>query len=84
VSRLHGRLRRLEQVALKQGCPRCAAPPAVVDLVGPDSTPGDTSELTPCSVCGERPQQIGVRLAFDPACLTDGGRNGCQGGEPQR
>ncbi len=51
VSRLRGRLSRLEQAAARQGCPGCAEQPAVIDLLGPDSTPRNERELTPCAAC---------------------------------
>ena len=82
MSRLQGRLSRLEQAAARQGCPGCANQPAVIDLLGPESKPRDESELTACPRCGERPQLITVRLAFDPRFPdTD---NGGEGGERQR
>ncbi len=78
MSRLQSRLSRLEQAALRQGCPGCADQPAVIELLGPDSTPQKERELTPCAVCGERPRLLSLRLAFDPDRFphTDSGREG--------
>ena len=83
MSRLRARIGRLEQAAARQGCPGCANQPAVIDLLGPDSKPRNESELTACPRCGERPQLLSVRLAFDPDRFLDTD-NGCEGGEQPR
>ncbi len=81
MSRLHGRLGRLERAAQHRACPACAGREAVVDMLGPGGTPRKERELSPCPLCGERPELFNVLLAFDPRGFpdTDRGRAGGEG-----
>jgi hypothetical protein len=72
VSRLAGRLRRLEQRL--GGCPGCATRLALLELLTPAgrSIPGHRdADLSPCPSCGQPRELIQLRLLFDPHLPSD-------------
>ena len=69
MSRLHGRLRRLEQRVEQDGCAGCASRPPLLQMVTPSGRripEHDSHEDGPCRVCGEEREVIAIVLAFDP------------------
>ena len=70
MSRLHGRLRRLERAL--GDCPACAERGRAVLALGRDDPEPDAATRERCTFCGTAIEPLFVRLHFVPHLLRHG------------